>query len=588
MRHRSIVLYCALFLAIGWTATAWALQPPTQEQVEQYKKDGTWKERLQHAYAIGNHKMDSALAAHTDYKLRRLSQLSQGKNLQEVDRILAPPSAWQGMPSIGNAKMFVLLIEFTEYPHINIDSQATVNSRIFGVEDTGSPQYPYESLNAYYSRSSYGLLNLGGGATLGWYNAGKRADVVESAAGRESLIMTAINFFEASHDFSQYDNDGDGDIDYFAVIWTGPRGAWASFWWGYQTSFDKNPDYTVDGKRLSKYSWQWESGSYPSGNFDPLVLIHETGHALGLPDYYDYNGAVGPDGGVGGLDMMDSNWLDHNAFSKFVLDWLTPTVLSATGSYAGQNFAASASAAEALLVMPDAAGSAFEEFFMVEHRKGVKNDSELSSTDGLLIWHVNAVLDNTGNDYKYDNSYTDYKLLRLMEADGLEEIEQNKWANAGDFYTAGKEFTPETTPNSDSYSAGPTDIQITGIAISSDNMVCDVTIGSVPSPPSTVSASKGTYADKVNVTWSNVSSADSYKAYRCTSSAPSTCSEIYLGGLTKYDDSSAVADTVHYYRVKTCNTIGCSGYSGYSSGYKEGTIVPDTSGSLLPAIELLL
>ena len=87
------------------------------------------------------------------------------------------------------------------------------------------------------------------------------------------------------------------------MIWTGPDNGWANFWWGYQTHFT-DFSYIVDGVRLSKYSWQWESNP-PEGSFSPRTAIHETGHALGLPDYYDYDDTVGPDGGVGGLDMME-------------------------------------------------------------------------------------------------------------------------------------------------------------------------------------------------------------------------------------------------------------------------------------------
>jgi len=60
-----------------------------------------------------------------------------------------------------------------------------------------------------------------------------------------------------------------------------------------------------------------------------MVVIHETGHALGLPDYYDYDDKVGPRGGVGGLDMMDNNWGDHNPFSKWLLGWLELTFVAA-------------------------------------------------------------------------------------------------------------------------------------------------------------------------------------------------------------------------------------------------------------------
>lgn len=481
MKPISMTFFVIMMLVLCWTTASQALEPPTAEQIKQYKKDGTWEERKKAALAIGNHKMAPELVAKTNYKLSRLAYEAAGKSAEEINKILpTPPLAWQGMPTTGDVKIFVLLIEFSDYPHIEEDSQSAVHTKIFGPENTGSSNYPYESLNAYYNRSSYGLLNLSGGSTLGWYNAGSRSSVDESDDGREELIKTAINSFDAAgHDFSQYDNNGDGVIDYFGVIWTGQRGDWSSFWWGYQTSF-LDDTYTVDGKQLGKYSWQWESRNYPSGAQDPLVLIHETGHALGLPDYYDYDDSVGPQGGIGGLDMMDHNLGDHNAFSKFVLDWLNPDVIAATGNYPGQILSSSASSADALLVMPNASGSPFEEFFMVQHRKREKNDTEIP-TDGLLIWHVDARLNSGGTNYLYDNSYADHKLLRLMEADGLEEIEQNLSANEGDFYIAGNSFTSSSSPDSNAYGGLNTGVQVTNIAAAGNDVTFDAALLNVPS-----------------------------------------------------------------------------------------------------------
>ncbi|MCI5144821.1 MAG: hypothetical protein D3923_04670 [Candidatus Electrothrix sp. AR3] len=109
-----------------------------------------------------------------------------------------------------------------------------------------------------------------------------------------------------------------------------------------------------------------------------------------------------------------------------------------------------------------------------------------------------------------------------------------------------------------------------------------------PAPPSNVSATKGTYADKVGVIWSSVSGADSYKAYRCASTATATCSEIYSGGALTYDDVDAADDDIQYYWVKACsNDFGCGEYSRSSMGYKEG-VTPPPSNFPLPAIMLLL
>ncbi|MFC1849467.1 hypothetical protein ACFL27_04575 [candidate division CSSED10-310 bacterium] len=276
------LIFSITFLSISATL---ALEPPTKEQIEQYKKDGTWEQRVQAAYGFGNHIMDPELVQRLNYKLHYLYLQSQGISAREIESSLAPPPAWQGMPSTGAVNIFVLLIEFNDKLHISpADDQPSVDTKVFDPENTGSGSYPYESLKAYYQRTSYNLLNFQG-ATLGWYKtAYNRSTVSETQTGRENLLKEALNTFNSSHDFSVYDNDGDGDIDYFAVIWTGEHGAWATFWWGYQTWFSDG-SYVLDGKTLGKYSWQWESYYWPSGLFSPLVLIHETGHALGLPDY---------------------------------------------------------------------------------------------------------------------------------------------------------------------------------------------------------------------------------------------------------------------------------------------------------------
>jgi hypothetical protein len=70
----------------------------------------------------------------------------------------------------------------------------------------------------------------------------------------------------------------------------------------------------------------------------------------------------------------------------------------------------------------------------------------------MLIWHVDATLNSYGDDYRYDNSYTAHKLVKLMEADGLERIEASSArADAAMYYKPGKTFGSTTTPSSKDY-----------------------------------------------------------------------------------------------------------------------------------------
>jgi M6 family metalloprotease-like protein len=456
---------------------ALALEPPTKEQIARYKLDGTLAARVAQAKAIGNHKIPPRIKSRLEYKLRSLSLERSGVAKESISRLLAPPPAWKGMPTTGTVKVLALLISFSDYPGVTTPEYFA--SRLFG-DGVGNP--PFDSLRNFYRRSSYDQLTIEGNV-LGWYQAPyARGTVAETDQGRQNLIKEALNYYNSQgHDFSQYDNDGDGAIDYFCVFWTGPHGEWAEFWWGYYTWFTDST-YRIDGKRLTNYSWQWELYNYPGGTFGPSTIVHETGHALGVPDYYDYDDAVGPRGGVGGLDIMDGTG-DHNCFSKFMLDWISPTVV-ATGSEL-VTLRASGLYPDAVLFMPNAVpGRIFDEYFMVQNRYRSGNDTNLfTGGDGLLVWHVDARLDAWNNDFFYDNSFTAHKLLRLMEADGLEEIETfDASADAGDYYRAGMTFGPFSVPNSDRYDGLATAMGVTGITGTATPM--SMTVFSSDAPPS--------------------------------------------------------------------------------------------------------
>ena len=464
------VIFVAIVMVLFRCGSASALEPPTKEQIEDYRQKGTLAAHIANAKALGNHLVSQRLVDRSSQKLRQMFLQNQGLSPSEIDQILAPPLAWRGMPTSGTVKILALLIAFSDYPESNTAS--SVETKLCG---DGSGGVPYESLRNYYRRSSYHKLEIQGNV-LGWYTtAYPRSDVPQTTQGRQNLIKEALNYYDGlGHDFTQYDNDGDGAIDYLVVFWTGPDNGWSNFWWGYMTTF-ADSSYRLDGKRLDTYSWQWEAR--PSGGtFSPRVVIHETGHALGLPDYYDYDDTVGPNGGVGGLDMMDGNWGDHNCFSKFLLDWIVPSVYKV--GVQGLTLNPSGTSEDAIVAMPGALqGDQFGEFFMIQNRYRTANDATYPTNSGLLVWHVDARLNRSGTNFLYNNSYTEHKLLRLMEADGLEEIETGDGnADAGDYYVAGKVFDTNTTPNSKRYNETSTGVKIDSISPSGNLMNLVVSI----------------------------------------------------------------------------------------------------------------
>ena len=509
-----MALSVALPLLVGLDAQRLAaMPPPTSEMVKQYKKDGSWEKRLATAKALGNHKADPALVQNAQRRLQKIAD-AQGVQLP-MSTHYTPPLASRGMPTTGTPKMLILMIDFSDYPADSVNTVSAINARVFGDGD-GVQAAPYESLKSYYYRSSYGQLAIQGNV-LGWYRPSyTRASMAvsgsdyEQAVTRQTLIKEALQHYDGSgHDFSQYDNNGDGVIDYFAVIWAGPDTGWANFWWGYQTSwYNPAASVTLDGKTLGTYSWQWASnasqGDRNPPNYDPLTLIHETGHAMGLPDYYDYDNAVGPKGGVGGLDMMDAARGDHNCFSKFLFDWITPAVYTSSASGLSLLSSGDHKDSNSIIVMDSDPGGNFGEYFMVQNRQRVGNDAGAGyPADGLLIWHVDSRLNSGGTDFRYDNSWTDHKLLRLMEADGLEQIESGKSANAGDYWVSGKVFGPGTKPNSARYDGTITKLGVNNISAASASMTLDVfQVTDTTAPTGKPTKPAGTTTDDtVTFTW---------------------------------------------------------------------------------------
>jgi M6 family metalloprotease-like protein len=328
--------------------------------------------------------------------------------------ITAPISkVYSSLPSQGDAELVIFYVDFPDCKYTYDPTADVIDEIAFGAEDTSDSNYPFESMTAFYSRSSKGSMNLSGKAFR--YTTKENQSAYDT--DKVKLAEECYNAFKDSVDFSQYDADGDGEID--ATLFTVPTAAGDDNWWPCAGGFGDD-SYTVDGKKIGHIitgNAQIESASDYS-NFNSSYL-HEMGHCMGLPDYNlyystDYEGMHGD----AGTDLMDADaTTDFSAFSKLMLGWYRESQIQVYDSSAGtQTFTLSNAQTDDgnCIIIPYGTldSNYFSEYFIIEYSTSDGNNSNPAwwqkTGNGIRIHHIKA---DFQNDYwypslKYQNGNT--------------------------------------------------------------------------------------------------------------------------------------------------------------------------------------
>ena len=436
-----------------------------------------------------------------------------------------PFTAKPELKARGATKTVAVMVDFSDMRGDKVLpglTPANVAKNVFG-EGTAVAQQkysPFESLHNYYKRSSENKLEVGGDV-FGWvhlnqkrwryqpaYPDGAGEDIKAMYDNRAifKIVSEALSKLDASVDFAKYDNDGDGDIDLVTIMYAGPNTGWGNFWWAYRWQFfiPEAADKLFDGKRLRQFVFEFVSPRSDNPNdFDPTTLIHEYGHALGLADYYDYcsqetfaqhrcSSSItnpGPDGDIGGLDMMSANMGNHNAISRWLLDWIEPRAVSGEPetiklAASGMLGAPADGAVKAVAVFPKIkqSNTPANELFLIENRTRVGNDAGAAKmpTDGIIVWHVDATPNADKSDFSFDNSYTEHKFVQLVRAGSRADFSDGERATSTDYYTSGKVLNPTSVPNSSDYAKRKTGISLTDISTNGTDV--SAKIGVIPEP----------------------------------------------------------------------------------------------------------
>lgn len=415
-------------------------------------------------------------------KVDKSTLREQMKRYFEKERIGNPLP----IPSTGAYNLLVIPVQFSDKP-ISDEQMDRLGKAFNGTSaDTG-----WESVNSYYKKSSYGKLDMtfdvqkpfvtdknykyyedySGKITVDGETITKTGDIL--------LLELALAYYAQSLDLTKYDTDNDGIIDavyliYSASVAYDSEANADSIYWAYVTTYPTETQ-KYDGLEVGYYLFAgFDFMDEHTGNSNDTYLgqdgytpykglkimaetyIHETGHLLGLDDYYDYEDAKGSGEGLGGADMMDYNVGDHNAYSKLILGWVDPTVITTTQTVTINAFESSG---QFLMVLLDYDGTYFSEYLLIDlyantglNFLGASQQNSLLYYDlttkvgaeyGVRIYHISSSIktpynDDYGSFTDNNNSVSDTALIKLVEADGEKKFASTEgYAESTDLWMAG-------------------------------------------------------------------------------------------------------------------------------------------------------
>ncbi len=429
-------------------------------------------------FSVSGHSMP--ISPRAQEKAREMASL--------LDEVMAPPPEWVNVPlavpaagHIGNYNLLLIVIGFSDLA--NTHSRASFDSMAFNGWPTGT-------IDDYYTEVSYGNLTLSGQA-LGWYTGSQtRAYYGNGQKGwgaypqnTAKLVEEAVDAAEAAGcDFSQYDNDGDGEAESIIIVHAGE---------GSETSLDANDIQShvskissmggtarsYDGVIVDTYACCPELQA-PAAHINIGVYCHEYGHILGLPDLYDvgrwctstYSWGIGAwglmsFGGWGGDVVTPSSPTHMCSWSKARLGWLTPVPFSGWSSTFTLNRLEQY--AEAARIGMNTRES---EYFLVEYRDSSYGFDASLVKSGLLIYHVddNMVFENDCENGGTCTSGGFHYMLALEQPDGNYDLDCGaigNYADRGDAYPYQMvgTFDGSSTPNSNTYDGNPSGASVSGV-----------------------------------------------------------------------------------------------------------------------------
>lgn len=489
-----------------------------------------------------------------------------------------------GEPSTttGTQKGLVILLQYQDVKFLN-DSLTTnqIYKRFFNEE--GYKEYGNEgSVRDYFKKQSYGKLDIDfdvvGPFTVSekmeYYGKHYTDDQGTEHNDTHPAIMVAegVDFaYKAGINFSNYDWDGDKEVDQVFVIYAGyaeaqgaaPETIWPHEW----TLAAEGKTKKYNGVTINTYGCASELSENEGTELDGIgTACHEFTHCLGLPDMYD---TKGDNYGMAYWDVMcagsyndDSHTpAGYTAYERWFSGWMEPTELKEQTSVVGMK--PLVNEPEAYILYNDKNRN---EYYILENRQPVSFDKGLFG-HGLLIYHVdynqsvwkNNQVNVVANHQRMvivpaDNEFNDLSALSLAG---------DPWPGTTMNTMLGRYTTPAATLyNENTDGSKLMNKLIDDISENTETQTVSFAVGRTEMiPPSseetTVQASKNSFT----ITWPEVSGATGYEVeLKTVGRSPDNVEEalIYKADFSKCYTNKSIDIT----STSTLKQYGLSGWQG--------------------------
>lgn len=348
-----------------------------------------------HYYVVGT---DGVAKPMTNEKISELWTARKNAHLEAMGGSHRAARRAVGKPTVttGKHRGLVILVQFSDV------SFTTQNANSFFQDFFNKENYTDNgmtgSVRDYFLAQSYGQLEIdfdvvGPYTTLykmAYYGAPSASGDNDSRP--EEMVAEAVTAASKDVDFSNYDWDGDGEVDQVFVVYAGyaqAQGGSEDTIWPHEYSLAAaGIEKVYNGVRISTYGCSSEL-RYGSGeDVDGIgSACHEFSHCLGLPDMYD---TVGNGYGMASWDVMCSGNYNNDsctpagytAYERWFAGWMKPTEINSMTRINGMKPLATDK--EAYVLYNEANRN---EYYLLENRQPVGFDAGLPY-HGLLIVHV--------------------------------------------------------------------------------------------------------------------------------------------------------------------------------------------------------